>query len=133
MQPTVLAARVGAHSLELSNSAPGEDAYVFQNLAVRPKTKYSVRAWVNARALRQPAAGGRGLLVWDAQDGLVYTMPLTSRTNGWRRLSFTFVTKASAKDVQLRLYAPQGRVLWDGVRLARGPIEPSSRAAGGPD
>jgi hypothetical protein len=132
LQPTASAARVGAHSLELSNSAPGEDAYVFQNLAVRPKTKYSVSAWVNARALSQPAAGGRGLLVWDAQDGLVYTMPLTSRTNGWRRLSFTFVTKANAKDVQLRLYAPQGRVLWDGVRLARGPIEPSSRAAGGP-
>ena len=29
----------GSHSLELSNTAAGEDAYVFQNLAVKPKTK----------------------------------------------------------------------------------------------
>ena len=95
-------------------------------------SKYSVSAWVDARALRQPAAGGRGLLVWDAQDRALYTVPLTSKTNGWRRLSVTFRTKAHAKDIQIRLYAPKGRVLWDAVRLAKGTLKPSSLAGGGP-
>jgi carbohydrate binding protein with CBM4/9 domain len=128
---TASVAHTESHSLEMSNSAADEDAYAFQNLSVKPKTTYSVSAWVNARAFRQPAAAERGLLLWDAQDGLLYTVPLTTRTNGWRRLSFTFPTKADAKDVQLRLYAPQGRVLWDGIHLARGgPAAASARAAG---
>jgi len=118
---TVSAARAGAHSLELSNSAAGEDDYVFQNLAVKPNTEYSVSAWVNARVFHLPAASGRGLLVWDAQDGLVYQPPLTSGTNGWRRLSVTFATRANATELQIRLYAPYGQILWDAVRLvARG-------------
>lgn len=128
---TASAAHTGSHSMEMSNSAADEDAYVFQNLSVKPKTKYSVSAWVNARGFRQPAAAERGLLVWDAQDGLLYTVPLTSRRNGWRRLSFTFPTKADAAEVQLRLYAPRGRVLWDGIHLAPdGPATASTSAAG---
>ena len=110
-------ARSGVHSLELSNPAADKDAYVFQNLTVKPKTTYAVSAWVNARALRLPAAGGRGLLVWDAQDGLLYTVPLTRSTNGWKRLSFTFPTRAHAGDIQIRLYAPEGRVFWDDVKV----------------
>jgi len=128
---TASAARTGTHSLELLNSKPYEDAYVFQNLAVRPKTKYAVSAWVYARALRLPAAGSRGLLVWDAQGGRLYTVPLTNSTSGWKRLSFTFPTRAKAGDIQIRLYAPEGRVLWDDIELAaRGPAGASSRAAG---
>jgi hypothetical protein len=130
---TASAARSGTHSLELSNSRPDEDDYAFQNLAVKSKTKYAVSAWVNARALRRPAAGGRGLLVWDAADGLLYTVPLTHTTNGWKRVSFTFPTRAHAGDIQIRLYAPEGRVLWDDVQLGvRGPAGASSRVAGGP-
>ncbi|HEX5175307.1 MAG TPA: hypothetical protein VFV91_14305, partial [Gaiellaceae bacterium] len=41
-------ARVGRHSLELWDSAAGRDAYVFQNLEVRPDTRYLVSAWVDA-------------------------------------------------------------------------------------
>jgi hypothetical protein len=130
---TASAARTGTHSLELLNSRAGEDAYAFQNLAVKSKTRYAVTAWVNARALRLPAAGGRGLLVWDAADGLLYTVPLTHTTNGWKRLSFRFPTRAHAGDIQIRLYAPEGRVLWDDVQLGvRGPAGASSRVAGGP-
>jgi hypothetical protein len=114
---TPLVARAKRHSLELSNSVGAEDAYVFQNLEVRPDTRYSVGAWVDARALRQPAAGGRGLLVWDVDDGHVYSMPLTTRTDGWQHLSLTFATGASAQAIQIRLYAPRGRVFWDGVRF----------------
>jgi O-antigen ligase len=44
----------------------------------------------------------------------------------------TFRTKAHAKDIQIRLYAPKGRVLWDAVRLAKGALKPSSLAGGGP-
>ena len=129
---TTSAARTGTHSLELSNSKADADSYAFQNLAVKQKTAYAVSAWVNARALRLPAAGGRGLLVWDAQDGRLYTVPLTRRTNGWTHLAFTFPTRAHAADIQIRLYAPKGRVLWDDVQLAaRGHAGASSRAAGG--
>ena len=125
-------AHTGTHSLELSNSKADTDAYAFQNLSVKRKTAYAVSAWVNARALRLPAAGGRGLLVWDAQDGRLYTVPLTRSTNGWTHLAFTFPTRAHAADIQIRLYAPKGRVLWDDVQLgARGHAGASSRAAGG--
>jgi hypothetical protein len=130
MLRTASASRAGLHSLELSNSNADQDAYVFQNLAVKPKTRYAVSAWVNARGFRLPAAGGRGLLVWDAQDGLLYTLPLAGSTTGWKHLSFTFPTRAHAGDVQIRLYAPQGRVLWDDVQLRS--ATPGSRAAGGP-
>jgi hypothetical protein len=128
---TSSSARSGTRGLELANSKPDEDAYVFQNLAVKPKTTYAVSAWVNARALRLPAGGGRGLLVWDAQDGLLYTVPLTHSTNGWKRLSFTFPTRTHAGAIQIRLYAPEGRVLWDDVRIgAQGHAGASSRATG---
>lgn len=131
-QRTTSASWTGAHSLGISNSTGDEDAYVFQNLAVKPHTKYSVSAWVDARALRQPAAGGRGLFVWDAQDGSQYTVPLTTSTGGWRRLSVTFRTKASAKDIQIRLYAPKGRIFWDAAGITRGALKPSALAGGGP-
>ena len=128
---TTSSARSGTRSLELLNSKPDEDAYAFQNLAVKSKKTYAVSAWVNAQALL-PALGGRGLLVWDAQDGLLYTVPLTRSTNGWKRLSFTFPTRAHAGDIQIRLYAPEGRVLWDDVRIgAHGHAGASSQATGG--
>jgi hypothetical protein len=132
VQRTAYALR-GTHSLELLNSRPGEDAYAFQNLAVKSRTRYVVSAWVNARSVRLPAAGERGLLVWDAPDGLLYTVPLTHSTNGWKRLSFTFTTGTHVGDIQIRLYAPEGRVLWDDVELGvRRPAGASSRVAGGP-
>ena len=130
-RPTTSASQAGTHSLALSNTKADEDDYAFQNLALKAKTDYRVNAWVNAKTLHLPAAGGRGLLVWDAQDRLLYTVRLTSRTNGWRRLSFTFPTRADAGVVQLRLYAPQGRVLWDAVRVVRrGPATASSHPTG---
>jgi O-Antigen ligase/Carbohydrate binding domain len=125
------AAHDGAHSLELSNSKADVDAFAFQNLAIKPETDYALDAWVNARSFRQAAAGGRGVVIWDAQDGLLYTVPLTSSTNGWKRLSFTFPTRKKAKDIQIRLYAPEGRVLWDDVRLtSRGHAAAGTRASG---
>jgi hypothetical protein len=128
---TASSARSGTHSLELLNSKPDEDAYAFQNLAVKSKTTYAVSAWVNARALRRPAVAGRGLLVWDAQDGLLYTMPLTHSRNGWKRLSFTFPTRRHAGAIQIRLYAPEGRVLWDDVHIdPRGHAGANARVGG---
>lgn len=131
IRTTASAARSGTRGLELSNSKADADSYAYQSLTVKSKKSYAVSAWVNARELRRPATAGRGLLVWDAQGGRVYTVPLTRSTNGWRHLSFTFPTRAHAADIQIRLYAPQGRVLWDDVRLAvHGPATASSRAAG---
>jgi hypothetical protein len=124
-------AHAGSHSLQLSNAKADVDAFAFQNLAVKPKTAYALNAWVNARGFRQSAVGGRGIVIWDPQDGLLYTVPLTSSTRGWKHLSFTFPTRELAKDIQLRLYAPEGRVLWDSVRLTRrGHAAASARVAG---
>jgi hypothetical protein len=121
----------GTHSLQFSNSKADVDAFAFQNLAVKPRTDYALNAWVDARAFRQPAAGGRGVVIWDAQGGLLYTVPLTSSTGGWKRLSFTFPTGKKAKDIQIRLYAPEGRVHWDAVRLAsRGHAGAGTRTSG---
>ena len=65
------------------------------------------------------------------RTGALYTVPLTRSTNGWKRLSFTFPTRAHAADIQIRLYAPEGRVLWDDVQLgARGHAGASAQAAG---
>jgi hypothetical protein len=131
MQRTGSAAHGGTHSLQVSNSKADEDAYAFQNLAVKRRTKYALSAWVDARGFRQPAVGGRGILIWDAQDGALYTVPLTSATEGWKRIAFTFPTRAKAKDIQVRLYAPEGHVLWDSVRLrARGRAGAGVSAAG---
>jgi hypothetical protein len=128
---TTSAARTGKHSLELSNSRADADAYAFQNLSVKSRRTYAVSAWVNAQDLRLPAAASRGLLVWDAEDGFLYTVPLTRSTNGWKRLSFTFPTRAHAGDIQIRLYAPQGRVLWDDVRIgAQGHAGANAQATG---
>jgi hypothetical protein len=128
---TSRASHGGTHSLQLSNSKADQDAYAFQNLVVKRRTEYSLTAWLDARALREPAVGGRGILIWDAQDATLYTVPLTSPTNGWRRIAFTFRTRAKAKDIQIRLYAPEGRVLWDSVRLeARGRAAAGVHAAG---
>jgi hypothetical protein len=125
------ATHAGTHSLQLSNSKADVDAFAFQNLAVKPRTDYSLDAWVNARAFRQPAAGARGVVIWDAQDGLLYTVPLTTSTAGWKRLSFTFPTGKKAKDIQIRLYAPKGRVKWDAVRLtSRGHAVAGTRTSG---
>src|SRR3954451_18162401 len=125
------AARAGTHSLQLSNSKADVDAFAFQNLAFKPKTDYALHAWVNSRAFRQPAAGERGVVIWDAQDGLLYTVPLTTSTDGWKRLSFTFPTGKKAKDIQIRLYAPEGRVQWDAVRLtSRGHAVAGTRTSG---
>jgi len=132
MRRTESAAHAGLHSLQLSNSKAGQDSFAFQNLAVKPHTDYALSAWVNARSVRRPAAGGRGLLVWDAQDGVLYTMPLTGARNGWRKLSFTFPTRKKAKDIQIRLYAPQGRVRWDSVRLTARARAAATTRAGGP-
>lgn len=132
VRTTASAAHNGFHGLEFSNSKADADTYAFQNLSLKSKTSYAVSAWVNARALRRPAAGGRGLLVWDAKDGRLYTVPLTRSTSGWKHLSFTFPTRAHAADIQVRLYAPQGRVLWDDVRVEpHGPAGAGTQAAGG--
>ena len=98
---------------------------------MKPKTKYSVSAWINAQAFRGAAAAARGLLVWDAEDGRLYTVPLNAGTKGWKQLSFTFPTRAHAGVVQLRLYAPEGRVLWDDIGLGAGGPPGAARAAGG--
>lgn len=131
--------RFGSHSLELIDAASGANDYVYQMLSVAPFRRYTVRAWINARRSVPVTKQDRGLFLWDVQDGLLYNVPLR-RTKGWKHLSFSFTTAAEARDVQIRLYASQGRVYWDDVRLFPGtdaatstsPTAPSSTRAPGP-
>ena len=112
-------AHTGTHSLGAVEPAADADSYAFQNLSVKKKTTYAVSAWVNARALRRtrgrraraPGLGRAGrAAVHRAAD---------AQHERLDHLSFTFPTRAHAADIQLRLYAPEGRVLWDDIQLER--------------
>jgi hypothetical protein len=117
MRRTISRHRSGSYSLELINSASGADDYVYQNLSVVPYKRYTVSAWVHTRA-KPLASNDRGLFLWDVEDGLVSNTTIGPANKGWRHLELLFTTLAPARDVQIRLYAPQGRVFWDDVRLA---------------
>ncbi len=104
----------GSRSLELTNTSSNEADYVYENLSVKPRTKYEVSAWVSSPA-GLSSSEGSGLFVWEAQDGLTFNVSLGRLDSGWKRVTVAFKTGRLAHDLQLRLYAPQGRVYWDDI------------------
>jgi hypothetical protein len=111
------AARTGSYGATLTNTRGARDDYLFQNLHTTPSTIYVVSARVQARRVLVGAAGNRGLLAWDAANGHVYHAAINPSGKGWKLLTLTFVTGPSPGTLQVRLYAPQGTVLWDDVRV----------------
>jgi hypothetical protein len=109
--------RAGSHSLELTNASANEDDFAYENLSAKPRTRYEASAWISSSTALS-ADEGRGLFVWDAQDGLAFNIPIGRVGRGWKRLAITFKTGPRAHDMQLRLYAPRGRVYWDSVAFA---------------
>jgi hypothetical protein len=106
--------KAGSRSLELTNTSANEDDYVYENLSVKPNTGYKVSAWVSSPT-GSSFGEGKGLFVWEAQDGLTFNAPIGRVGSGWKRLAIDFRTGRRAHDLQLRLYAPLGRVYWDSV------------------
>jgi hypothetical protein len=117
---TVSEHRSGSHSLELTNTASSEDDYAYEYLSVLPSTTYRVSAWVRSAGVVAPPAGDRGLFVWELQDDLTFNAPIGPPESGWKRLAFSFTTGRLALKIQIRLYAPKGRVYWDDVNLGIG-------------
>ena len=112
--------RSGQHGLELVNRrAVQDDDFLLQRLALRPGRIYTVGGWVDAGGLQTPKdrLPTRGLVVWDADNGVIYDAPLTGPEKGWQHLSLSFVSGSSPGVLDFRLYAPQGRVVWDDVSL----------------
>jgi hypothetical protein len=110
--------RSGSHSLELANTASSEDDYAYQYLSVRPLTRYRVTAWVMSAEVVAPPAGNRGLFVWEPEDNLNLNVPIGPPSSSWTRMAISFKTGRLALKIQIRLYAPKGRVYWDDVNLS---------------
>ena len=117
MRRVVSMHRSGSHALELIDSDSGADDYAYQNLAVVPFKRYTVSAWVSSRS-KPLTSEDRGLFIWDTQDGLIYNATIGQAGHGWKRLTLSFTTAVSARDLQIRLYAMAGRVYWDDVHIA---------------
>ena len=103
----------GSHALELIDTVAGEDDFAYQNLSVLPNRRYTVSAWVNSSS-EFPTR----LTVWDVEDGFTFQEGVGQTHEAWKRLAVSFSTGVQARDIQIRLYAAIGRVLWDDVRLA---------------
>ena len=106
--------RSGSHSLELIDTASGEDDYAYQNLSVLPNTSYTVSAWVSSWSSLPTR-----LVVWDVEGGSTSEIGIGNTAEQWKRVVLSFTTVAQARDIQIRLYAAIGRVYWDDIHLAR--------------
>ena len=115
---TVSEHRSGSHSLELTETASAQDDYVLENLSTKPSTQYTLSAWVwSAGTTASASEASRGLFVWDSRDGLTFDASIGAPTSGWKRLAVSFKTRRRGTEIQIRLYAPKGRVYWDDVNL----------------
>jgi hypothetical protein len=111
----------GSHSLELTQTAGGQDDFMWENLAVKPSTHYTASAWVKCvRVTPQDAGETRGLFIWEAQDGLTFDTPISTPCGGWQHIYTVFKTGPAAGEIQIRLYAPFGRVYWDDAKVSLG-------------
>jgi hypothetical protein len=113
-------AATGRYAGQLTNARRFEDDFLFQTIPAAPRHLYRVSARVNAARFAAPAAGNRGLLVWDAANGVTWSAPVATPTRGWTQLGLTFVSGPVRGPLQIRLYSPQGVVRWDDVRVTDG-------------
>lgn len=112
--------KAGSHALELTDTVFGGDDFVYQNLSVKPHKRYTVTAWVKSTSVSPLRLGGRGLFVWDGEDGLTFNASVGQATDVWTLIGVSFRTAARASDLQISLYALPGQVFWDDVHLYNG-------------
>jgi tetratricopeptide (TPR) repeat protein len=78
-------AHTGNRSLRLIYSESGDDAGIFQYIAVQPRTRYRLSAWVKSEDLE--TANGPSLTLADARDNIVYgTTEEAIGTTPWHRV-----------------------------------------------
>jgi hypothetical protein len=110
----------GSKSMQLVNTQAGQDDYELYSLSISPGVQYTVSAYsfVNsASPLTGGALGNRGLWVTDGSSISATTLDTTSTYYGWYRHIVTITTGSTATTLSVRLYAPQGTVLWDSVQI----------------
>ena len=110
----------GAASLRLSNTVAGENDYMSFNVTgLAASTSYTISAWCRVVSFSGAAVGSRGLTAYDVADtATLQTTAIASLVEEWTRHVVTVNTTAAggSHTIQIRLYAPQGYVLWDAVQ-----------------
>lgn len=112
----------GGKSLRLVNSTASQDAYYYHNIAgLSASTAYTISVWVNCASFTAGALSNRCLFAYDTANSgaTVQVATLTTRTAGWVRLQVTVTMTASPGNLQIRLYAPQATVQYDGVQVEK--------------
>lgn len=110
----------GKQSLKLVNSTAAQDAFYFHTISgLSASTAYTISVWVNCPAFTAGAFSNRCLFAYDTANSgaTLQTATLTAATNGWVRLQVTVTMTATPGNLQVRLYAPQGTIYYDGVQV----------------
>ena len=115
----------GSQSLLISYSDTGGDSGMYEYVAVKPNTQYTVSAWVKSEELQ--SANGPCIAVSDAYDGKPYALTQeTVGTTAWHRLESSFQTGAETELLAIRFKRDPGNTrvkgkFWvDEVRLRAG-------------
>ena len=98
---------------------------------MKRRTEYfRLSAWFDAREPSRARCRRTGRPDLGHAGAPLYTVPLTGPTNGWKHMGLPpSRPPRRRRTTEIRLYAPEGRVLWDSVRLAvRGRAAASARA-----
>lgn len=110
----------GSGALRLSNGTAGENDYMSFNVTgLSASTAYTISAWCRVVSFSGAAFGSRGLTAYDLDNtSTLQTTTITAVADEWIRHVVTVTTTATAGShtIQIRLYAPQGYVLWDSVQ-----------------
>jgi hypothetical protein len=112
----------GSQSLLISYSDTGSDSGMYEYVAVKPNTQYTVSAWVKSEELQ--SANGPRISVSDAYDDKSDALtPETVGTTAWHRLESSFQTGPQTDLLAIRFKRDPGNTrvkgkFWvDGVSL----------------
>jgi hypothetical protein len=120
--------RLGTTAARLTNSAAGDDGYIAFNLAGLGAGPVIGRGlalvgWFFLESFTASALGKRGLYI-EGRVGGVYQVSTqvdidsSTVTGEWQRFRTTIVIPTSQSwDIEVRLYSPQGSIVWDAVEL----------------
>lgn len=109
--------RYGRSSLELVNSAGGEDDYEWIRITPTVSVTYTVSAWLYVSAITAAALSNRGLGIWDGTTDLYTTLDTSHAVGRWVRHTKSLAVGGGATFLEIRLYGPQGTVYWDGIQI----------------
>lgn len=117
---TLYANYVGEWAMQLYNNNGGEDDFVYFNVTgLSASAMYTVSAYAYVTSeFVSGAFDNRGLFVYDTGNaGTAQTTTITAATTGWVRHVLNVTMSSTPGSLQVRLYAPRGRVYWDAVQV----------------